>query len=193
MLSVPPFSCSSGYHRSTPPELSTLRLSCPALSCLMLPCLPDLSSLPLYASFTPAIASAFPGWGVSGSQALGNIRHHHPPREGPETRALPPSLSFQVLFFCPLKHPSNLSYLSRQQYSQVNADPHLALCSQLTQHPGRASSTSLASPRPTRTCLSLAVRDLAWPGGTSSCPHNKPCSFMAPGLFSCCSPCLEVL
>lgn len=97
-----------GLHHPTVPELGSLHFSCP-LYCLTLPRLPD--SLSLCARFTPPQRLPFQAGEFSGSQARGDIRRHHPPG------ALPPPWGSESCSSAPLKHASNQSPPSCQQYS----------------------------------------------------------------------------
>lgn len=150
------------------PAPSPLTLSLPSpVSSHVLPYLVRPSSLTGHLSLavclsSPSLLPPTPDCGVSGaragrgSAAGKDIRYHHPPREGPETRALllAPRLKFPSPVPLPLQHPSDLLPSGPLWPAiQPQASPGLRAMScplqvALVRHPGRASTTHLTLPLP---------------------------------------------
>lgn len=171
---VPPVALPSG---------STVSLVSPFTSLFPCPLSRNLPSLSFAVS--PSLCLSHPPSHCLPSQAGGDVRHHRPPGEGPETRALPP---YKFLSPVPLppKHPSSLSppVLSAIQPRLVRPPgPHPASCDGLSHGTQvRASATNLTLPLPPGT-------PLAW-HSKQGFSQNELCSFTAPGL-SPPDPCLR--
>lgn len=106
------------------------------------------------------------------------------PLSSPETRVLPDLLEFPS----PVPLPSETSL---QSASAVLPAVQPRLVRPLTWPLQSAHSAPGQGPSPLT--LPSAWHSDTWPdhSGTSSCSHNKPCSFLPLGLCTCCNACPE--